>query len=155
MCARHSRGFSLIEILIVIAIVIFLSFFTVQTFHSLASTKGLDANTQRVLADLNKARSLTLASLNADTFGVHFESDRVTLFEGASFATASSTDTVDILDPSVTIAAVTLAGGGSDVVFQRLTGDTNASGFVELSLSSSSSVKKIITIYQTGTVDAQ
>ena len=154
---KHSidRGVSIVEILVVIAILSILSVMTFETFWKLNSTKAIETDASRVLLELQEARSLTVSSKNADQYGIHFASSSFTLFEGASFVAGSSTNVTNNLNPAVLISSTSFAGGGADVIFQRLTGETSQNGTVMLSLSASSSVSKTITVYKTGVVEMQ
>lgn len=154
---EHSinRGVSMVEILVVIAILSILSVMTFQTFWKMNSTKAIETDAFRVLLELQEARSLTVSSKNADQFGVHLATSSVILFEGASFVSGSSTNVTTTLNPAVIVSSTTLAGGGADVIFKRLSGETSQNGTVTLSLVASSTVKKTITIYKTGVVEMQ
>ncbi|MEK7133665.1 MAG: prepilin-type N-terminal cleavage/methylation domain-containing protein [Patescibacteria group bacterium] len=154
---RHSAsaGVTLMELLMVIAILLVLFALTTRTFQGVNSGKAIDTEALRIVTELNEARSLTLSSKYAKPFGVHFDSSSVTLFEGATYSAGSATNTTALLNSLVQVSSIDLAGGGSDVVFQRLTGKTAHSGTITLSLLSNASTSKIITIYATGLVDAQ
>jgi prepilin-type N-terminal cleavage/methylation domain-containing protein len=154
---QHSRqrGLSVVELLVVIGILSLLSVLTFETFNKLNSTKAIETDALRILLELQEARSLTVSSKNADQYGVHFASSSITLFEGASFVSGSSTNITSKLNRAVIISSTTLSGGGLDVIFQRLTGETSQSGTVTLSLVASSSVSKTITIYKTGLAEIQ
>ncbi len=93
---------------------------------------------------------MTLASKNANQFGVHLESSQVTLFEGNTFVPGNSSNVVNLLNKRVNINSINLAGGGVDVIFQRLTGETVQSGTVTMALVASTTRTKTVTIYGTG-----
>lgn len=154
---KHSseRGVSLVEILLVIAILSVLSVMTLQTYKKLDSTKALDTDALRVLLELQEARSLTTSSKNAQQYGVHLATTSVTIFQGTSFVSGNAGNITTTLNHAVTISSSTLSGGGADVIFQRLTGKTAQSGTVTVSLSASSSVKKVIQLYRTGLSEIQ
>ena len=155
MKRSKDRGVSLVELLVVIAILAILSVMTFQTFLKLNSTKAIETDAFRVLLELQEARSLTVSSKNAHQYGVHFATTSVTLFEGASFDSASSTNVTTALNSAVVVASTTFTGAGVDVIFQRLTGETSESGTVTLSLVAASSTSKTITIYKTGVAELQ
>ncbi len=152
---RHSTstGVTLVELLVTIGILLILSAVTIRTFHAMNSSKALDTEALRIVSELNEARSLTLSSKYADRYGVHFASSSVTLFQGATYIAGSATNTTALLNSLTHISSINLAGGGSDVVFQRLTGKTTHSGSVTISLLSDASTSKTVTIYATGLVE--
>jgi len=55
---------------------------------------------------------------------------------------------------SVDTMATSLAGGGNDVIFNRLSGETGQSGTITV-YSSATGGTKIVTIYKTGVVQFQ
>ncbi len=146
-------GVTLVELLMVVAILFVLFAVTTRTFQGVNSGKALDTEALHIISELNEARSLTLSSKYANPFGIHFASSSVTLFQGATYDAGSATNTVTLLNSLVHVSSIDLAGGGSDVVFQRLTGKTVHSGSITLSLISSASTSKTIMIYTTGLVD--
>ena len=145
----------MVEVLVVIAILAVLSVITFQTFYRMNSNKAIETDTLRVLLELQKARSLTLSSKNSSQYGVHFATTSVTIFKGTTFDAASSTNLTMTLSKAVNIATTSLAGGGADVIFKRLTGETSHYGTTTLSLTASSSVTKTIMIYETGVAEIQ
>ena len=150
--SRDGRGVTLIEVVLVVAIMAVLAALSFSALRMLNATRALEGEAARVAAELQKARSLTISSKNNAQFGVHIQSSQVTLFQGTTFVVGSSTNSVLGINPLITISAISLAGGGSDVIFQRLTGKTAYGGTLTLSRRGSSAIKTI-TIYATGLVE--
>lgn len=147
------KGFSLTEIVIVIAIISMLAALSVVSYSNLNSEQAVQKDAALVLSILNQARSETLSSRNNLQYGVHLASDAVTLFVGDNYSSSTSTNLVYSLNKAVALS-VSLSGGGSDVVFKRLTGETDQSGTVTIALKSSATSTKSLTIYKTGLVQA-
>lgn len=145
-----SRGLSIIEILVVIGVLAILSTIALQSLRSLNGNAALDADAVRALAELKNARSKTLASENADQYGVRFETDRIIFFKGATYNAASANNVTTELNRLVTIASTTLIGGSANVVFERISGKTQNSGTVILAQNSNTSASTTIVIYETG-----
>ncbi len=143
----------MIEMLIVVAIISILAGITLETFFTANKTQALEKDTASIKAILERARSLTLSAYVDQPYGVHLQSDRVVLFRGSSYDASTSTNNVEMLNAAVAISAHTLAGGGDDVLFQRLTGKTDNSGTITVSLLSDSSKFFTITINSTGLVE--
>ena len=152
---RAQTGVTLTEIIVVIAIMVILLALTIETFNSLGATRALDTNTQGIVLELAKARSLTLASKNEKQYGVHIASTSVTLFEGTTYSVGSASSTITYFNPSVSISALSLTGGGSDIVFDRLTGKTAEPGTITVSISGKLSGTKTIAVYGTGVAEIQ
>lgn len=144
-------GFTLIEILVVIAIIGILATISSLSFSSFRERQIIQSSTEEVLTVFSKARNQTLSSLNSLNYGVHVSSGAVTLFSGGSYVSGTSSNEVIVLDSSVSISS-NLSGGVTDVVFDKLTGATSQSG--TLTLSTSSGLQKIITITATGIVSS-
>lgn len=147
---KKNIGFSVVEVLVVVAILGGLSYILINVFVSSQSESVLQTESERVLSVLNDARSLTLSSKNDDQYGVHFEVDRYFLYKGATYVMGAPDNEEVQLSPRISISDVDLQGGGPDLLYERLTGKTLDYGSVTLELKSDSSKNKIITILQTG-----
>ena len=151
-----TRGFSIIEVLASIAILAVLTAIAIPVLSSFRNQQALKNTAEDILSLLHQADAETNSSLNASSYGVHFTSSSATLFTGTSYTSGATGNKVVSFDPSVTLAAsdISLNGGGSDVIFTRLSGDITQYGTLTIRLASDSTKTKIITIYQTGIVTA-
>ncbi|MDQ3076807.1 MAG: prepilin-type N-terminal cleavage/methylation domain-containing protein [bacterium] len=148
------KGFTLIEILIVVSIIGIISTILMTSFSLFNKSEALDKDTDAVVESLAEARSLTLASQDASQYGVHFDMNKVTIFIGTVYSSSASTNKDILLASTDTILTISLTGGGSDVVFKRLTGETTQNGTVIIS-SPNTSKTRTVTIYKTGVVESQ
>ncbi len=144
------KGVTLVEILVVIAIMVALMLLTLETFNKRGATRALDTDTQAIILELNKARSLTLASKDEMQYGVHLSSTSVTLFGGPTYIEGVATSSTTYFNRNVSISNIYLAGGGSDIVFDRLTGKTPHSGTIIVSITGKLDATKNIEVYPTG-----
>ena len=136
--------------LLVLSILIFLAGISVPTFSKFMTTNNLEKSTAKVRGLLEEARSLTLASKYDTQYGVHFESAKAVLFQGASYSSTSATNISLTLPSSVRIGTTTLSGGGNDVVFSRQAGGVSAYGTTTLFLLANPARISSIVIYGTG-----
>ena len=83
-------------------------------------------------------------------YGVHFASTSVTLFSGGAYMVSDPSNKVVTLHSRALIATTTLAGGGSNVFFKRLTGETDEVGEVIIVLKSNEAASTTVTINKTG-----
>jgi type II secretory pathway pseudopilin PulG len=142
-----NNGFTVTETLIVIAIMIVLITVTLAVFSSFKNYEALNKDAQMVIETIRQAKNLTLNSKNSSQYGVHFESGSLTLFVGSTYTAGTTTNQVYSFNPSVT--ATTSLSGGVNIVFKRLTGETDNNGTITLS-SAFSTTTKTITVYKTG-----
>jgi type II secretion system protein H len=145
-------GFSLIEILIVIAIIGLVMAIVLLSFNSLKSSQTLDKDAELVVQVLRQARSQTLASQNASSYGVHFASSTITLFAGTSYSAGDTSNQNFNLNASDTVIGLSLAGSSTNVVFSRLSGEAIQDGTITLS-SLATNRTRIITVYKTGLIE--
>jgi len=148
------KGFSLIEIIIIIAITVIVATIVFVSFSRLNKSQALDKDTLLVISTLNEARSQTLASKDSAAYGVHFNEFEIVIYEGPTYSAGDSTNRTFALSDHTRVSATTISGGGSDVLFQRLNGKTNHTGTVTLALRTDSTSTKTITIYGTGTIES-
>ena len=138
------RGITLIEMLVVVAILAILAGIGTLALTSFRSAKTLSADSARVVSMLADARARTLASIDDSQYGVHFATDRSILFKGTSYTDGAATNVTLTLSSNVSISDISLPGGGSDVLFSRLTGKTSQSGSITLSLTGGTSTRVVI-----------
>ena len=153
MIHTYKRGFTAMELLIVIAAIGMLALVVLPQFSKNRERQVLKSGVQSVLSSLDKARVETLSSLNSSTYGVHFQSNQVIIFQGTSYSGSNVIEAVSIVSPA-SISNVTLGGvsaSSGDVYFNRLSAEPNQTGTVTISTTSYS---KIITISATGMVSS-
>lgn len=151
--SRTQKGFTLLEILITLAIVVILSAIIIVPFSNFRASKLLEVTSNEVVSLLVQARADTISSKNASQYGVHFEASRVVLFAGDTFVDGNPGNFELSIDPVLQISNITLAGSGSDVIFERITGSTAQPGTVMLGVVADASQFKIITIDPAGVAE--
>src|ERR1035437_5373941 len=124
---NKTKGFTLLEILIVIAILAVLTVISLNTFVQIKNSQAQQMDTETIVETLRQARSQTLSSQSASQYGVHFASGAITLFTGASYVSNDPNNKIFTLS-NVNVITASLSGGGSDIVFNRLSGETSQDG---------------------------
>ena len=119
------------------------------SFVSFFRREALDADTTAVVMGLRDARAKTLASVNGSEYGVVIDPDKFTLFVGATYDSMASTNQVFDFSSYIHASSSTI----STVVFQRLTGNSSASGTIDMYLISDPTVKRTIGIGGTGLIN--
>ena len=152
---KSGAGFTLIEIIIVIAILVVLSVVILNVFRTFDESKALSQEASNVISVLEKARQLTLFSKDFSQYGVHFDTDEITLFRGITYSSSDPNNSSTKLHSKVSIASVTLSGGGSDVIFKRLSGETDQDGTIVLQNKFDATDTINITIEKTGLINSK
>lgn len=146
----RNRGISILEVLAVLAVLGIIIGITVPQFSKTRENQVLKNGVADILASLDKARALTLSSLNSSEYGVHFQSDKVVIFKGSTYSVGSSdNEEISITSPA-SITNVILggvSGASGDMYFNRLYGVPSAIGTITISTGNYS---RIITISATG-----
>lgn len=143
------KGFSLLEFIGMFAIVLVITAVVIGGFLGFKRGSELTLAKEHALSQLREAKTRTLASRDNAAWGAHFEIDRVILFKETYSASAPTNETI-VMPSSVEINTIALAGGGSDVMFKRLTGETNQIGTITLRLKNDTEKTRTITIKPTG-----
>lgn len=151
------KGFTLLEILVAVGIIVLLCVIIIGSFSSFRKNQEFDNAIEDAVSVLNSAKSKTLSSENASQYGVHLETSRIVLFTGTTFTESNvgsnPSNQITKLPNSVELVNISLNGGGSDVVFKRLTGDTDKYGSFIIRLKSDVSKNKTIEIKSTGIIN--
>lgn len=151
---RKNSGVTAVELLVVLSIITVLSVLIITSFVTFRKNQALVFDTDTVVGVLRQARNQTLSSKNSSNYGVHFTAPKITIFTGSTFNSNASGNQDFVLSSTDTILTISLTGGGSDVVFSRLSGETSQNGTVVVS-SPGVSETKTVTIYKTGLVESQ
>ena len=146
-------GFTLIEVLIVIIISGFLVVGSLAVFSNFNDKKAFEVSTQGVVNLLKDAKSNTLASKDSTVYGVHFETSRAVFFKGSTFSDPDPFNRIYTMPADIELSSIIINGGGSDIVFDRLTGETQQFGTTTISRISDPSVTIDIVVGATGVVE--
>lgn len=148
-------GLTLIELLISLGIIFLLAALGLSSFVQSRNIRDLSSSGQNALSVLRQAQSRALAGENNSAWGVHLETSQFVLFRGSTYTGASFTKNF-LLPSAIEIANISLAGGGSDVVFNRIDGSTTQAGTFDLRVRSAPTTVFAVTVdgsgkvYQTG-----
>ena len=145
-----ATGFTLLEVVIVIAIIGLISTIIIIPLAGLREKQALKGGAEEALSLLSEARIKTLGSEGDSQYGVRFDRDKMVLFKGAAYIAGAADNREIMLDNLIEATTVSLAGGGDEVIFKRLTGKTDEIGTVTLSLKSDGTQMTTISIGLTG-----
>ncbi|OGY25413.1 MAG: hypothetical protein A2Z24_02890 [Candidatus Woykebacteria bacterium RBG_16_44_10] len=146
---KQQRGFTLLELLVVTAIVAILLLIVLARLNLFGRQVDIEATAQQIISTLQAARTQTLASEDESVYGVHFEASKYVLFKGATYNPSDTTNKEYNLS-SVEIYPINLAGGVSDVIFTRIRGSTVDTGNIGIRLTADTSRTRTIVINSLG-----
>lgn len=129
---NSSRGFSFIELVIVIGILTIISGVAILFLRSLVIQTDLSGNAKNIISTLNLAKSKTVSSEGASQWGAHFEADKFAIFKGATYNAGDANTKIYNLPTALEISTISLNGGGNNVLFTRITGQTSNYGTVTI-----------------------
>lgn len=154
MKVLFKKGFTLIEILFVIAIIAILIAVLLPQFSKMRQNQLLASTTSDIVSILNKASSQSINSLDSSSYGVYFEDDLVVLFKGEVYDFNSADNQVLNLNGEISISDINLLKVSDDtstdeVYFERLSGRPDAYGDIILTIGS---INKTINLTKSGGV---
>jgi len=152
-CLPARQGFTLIETLIVISVVILIVSLALFSYRYFEKKTELETITQKIVATLKLAQTKTLASENNSQYGVHFENNQYILFSGDTYQVDAPDKTTYSLPSRLEINDLSLNGGGSNVVFQRINGQTDQNGTISLRMINEPTKLEIINIHPSGQIE--
>jgi len=119
------RGFTALELLIVIAIMGVILATILPSFTNFRRSSLLNTESQELVSIINRARILSVSSKYDDQFGVHFEAGKVVLFQGDTYSPSATTNEEHVFDTAVILSPIVINGGGSELLFEKITGATS------------------------------
>ncbi|HEY4518447.1 MAG TPA: prepilin-type N-terminal cleavage/methylation domain-containing protein [Candidatus Paceibacterota bacterium] len=147
-----NKGFTLLEMLIVLVITAVICVGAITSLGRFRANTALDAAHQDTLTALHEARELTLSSKEATVYGVHFQTDKAVRFTGATYDAGATSNVTYLFDPRVRAVSISLSDGVSDVVFKRLTGETNATGTIVVAVYGKDMLRATTTVSSSGII---
>jgi len=118
------RGFTALEILIVIAILAILLATILPSFTNFRRSSLLNTDTMNLVTIINRARLLSVSSKDDERYGIHLESGKVVLFKGDTYSEGEPTNETHLFSTDLTLSIIAISGGGSEILFEKVTGAT-------------------------------
>jgi len=151
------NGFTLIEFLIVIAIMLFMSAVGLAMFSNLHGSTQLNENVLQIIQTLKIARERSVASYNNSAHGVFLTITnpyKYVLYQGNSYVTRNASfDRGVIFDAALSLntSDIVLTGGNIDINFSQSSGQPNNTGTIIVTHNSATS--RLIKINSIGLVE--
>jgi prepilin-type N-terminal cleavage/methylation domain-containing protein len=143
--ATCQRGFTLLEVLLTIALMSILFAFSTPIYQSLQARNSLDVATDTSVQMLRRAQILSQAVDGDASWGVRIQNDEITLFRGNDFA-SRTTD----FDEFFKLSAAITFSGLSEIVFAKFSGEPSTTGI--LTFTSSTNEVRVAEINSKGVI---
>jgi prepilin-type N-terminal cleavage/methylation domain-containing protein len=124
----HRFGFTVVELIIVVAIVSIIIGVLVTSFRDYANYQSFQATTAEVTAVLTEVQANAKVALNDEHHGFVIASDRIILFQGITYNPIDPANEVVVFS-NVTLTP-TFTGGVSEVRLNKVTGIPSATGTI-------------------------
>ncbi len=125
--SKSFSGFTLLELLLSMAVIAVIASFSVPAFHLLQVKNDLTIATNTIVQTLNRAQILSQAVDGDSSWGVKAQSGLITLFKGTSFASRDAS-----FDEHSSVPSTITFSGTSEYVFSKMTGYPVATGTATL-----------------------
>jgi len=162
LCAKCSAnrkgGYSLIELMLVVALSVLLIGLTISTFAGFSNMQSLDKDIEAIAGYIQKAKNQTINSKNSNEFGINIASTTVTIFEGTTYSPSASSNIKYQISPKVYLFSNQMKTNNAVVnnfYFQQITGKPTATGTLIYKLYNDASSTRSITLYGSGLVETQ
>jgi prepilin-type N-terminal cleavage/methylation domain-containing protein len=125
---NKQKGFTFIELLLVMAIVLTLSVMSTVFFSRFLTQNSVANTVDQVIATLRKAQMYSMQGKQADSWSVNYSSNILTLYKGTNFVTRDAS-----FDERFTIGSNVTISGFTTISFSRVTGIPTTSPTITIS----------------------
>jgi prepilin-type N-terminal cleavage/methylation domain-containing protein len=148
----YKKGFSALEIIIVVSIFALLSAVSLVAFSDRLRSSSVEQEAENALSYITKAHTQSVASEDNSSFGIRISSTTLDFFKGTSFALGDDIISYNLKE---TRAVVDLSDDASEFYFTRITGTPSHTGTITLVSRKNASTTKTILIQGTGLAEIQ
>lgn len=146
------KGFTITEVIVSVSIMIVLLGTILFIFKD--DNEGvLKKEAESLISLLNEAKSLSMSSKEALKYGVHIESSRAIIFSGEQYVSGGPNQKFHYFNSNIGVQNISLNGGGSQILFERLSGITENYGSIKLFLKNNTNSSTTIFILQSGVIE--
>lgn len=127
-----NKGFSLLEIIVSIAIAAILLTIITTSFRTAQVRKTQDGITQSILASLEEQKANSQAGKGGSSYGVKFNSNEFITFKGISYSESSVDNKTFPVDSKFQISE-TISNANNIIYFSKLNGNSNEVATITIS----------------------
>jgi len=156
---RGDHGFTAVEAFFTIIILGIMLLISLGGYQNYLRRNNVASNMHEVMSYLERARTLSTVSYADVQYGIHFDADQYVLFKGPTYTEGAidneerSLSGFNFVDPQVFSDGQ--GGTTEDVFFTSLSGMTTNTGTIRLESNADSSIFRLLTINDLGSVAVQ
>src|SRR6266571_5703310 len=124
---KNGAGFTLLELIIVIAIVFTVGALSTSFYARFFTQNAVSNTTDQLVGELRKAQMYAMMGKQNSNWGVHFAPNTLTLYKGSSFGADPNFNETFSVNSNISL------NGFSDLNFSRMTGTPSASPTITIS----------------------
>jgi prepilin-type N-terminal cleavage/methylation domain-containing protein len=129
----RAKGFTFIEIMVVVSIVLVLSAIAIVSLSAMQERMLLNTAASGLVFHLEESRSRSVAGVQGQPHGIYFDIDYYVQFRGEEYDPNDSSNTMHEIDPRLELSTDILESEES-IIFSRITGTTDESHTITVSL---------------------
>lgn len=148
-----SRGFTLVELIIVSTISIILVSLSLTTFFSVSDRQVLEKEVDYSIALIEKARLQTVNSKDNSYYSIRISSSTITLYRANVYSATASSSSYYTYSPKIEVSNINLTNNVTDFSFEPITGKSSATGTITFRLKTGQTSSSTIRLYKTGLVE--
>lgn len=143
---KNESGFTLIEVLLSIALIAFIAGISIPVYQSLQLRNDLEVSANIISQNLRRAQTLSRGVDDDSKWGLYIESEKATIFKGNDFLTRDMD-----ADETYDLPRSVVPSGLQEIIFGKFSGEPQQTG--DVILTSSSGDIKTVTINEKGTIN--
>lgn len=142
----NQRGFTLLEVLLVTALISVMAGFSAPVLARLQRSNDLQVAQQSLVQAHRRSQQLSRSSVNDQPWGVKIQTGSVTTFMGTSYGAPRDTTYDEVFEISTTISI----SGVSETVYDKVSATPSVTGSTSLI---NDGVTKVTTVNAKGTIE--
>lgn len=147
---NKQSGFTLVEILVVLAISFILLFFTVSTFSDDARNRQFQTEINELERSITEQRMRSVAGHGDTVYGFNIGTTTLTLFTGPNYIPGDADNNIKLF--SYSKATSSFSNGSTTIYFTKRNGEASATGTITLTENLGQSTSTL-TIYASGSIE--